>query len=164
MGQGKFLVLLFLMVPFQPAMSDQFMLCERKPYAEEVGSVVVYSKTCQASAKIQSISFECGILEESMEYRPKALAGNNKAAQKECDKFCKSVSRNCVGDYSPMTLCGFSIPFEREVPVGRDVINCPSRCKGQAFHYCSVYHGSYFGYERDIFKKVYPNCHCRMKD
>lgn len=158
-------LVLTLTVPTATLAEPNYMLCSREPYAAVVGKT--YSSTrnvCDASAKIQSIAYECGVPEESYDFKTKNIKGNFRAALRACKDFCEDIDSDCGGQLSEAFTCGFSIPVEKEVTVGREIIDCPSRCRGQAFHYCSIYHGSYFGFDEQLFKKMPDNCSCYWKD
>lgn len=140
------------------------MLCDRS-YAEVVGKKLsTSSDPCDASAKIQAISYECGVPEDSFAFRQKAAEINSKEAEKICEDFCRDLSSKCRGTFTRESQCGFTVPTQRELDVGRKIIQCPSSCKGQAFHYCSIYHGSYFGLEPSLFTGARSNCTCSKKD
>jgi hypothetical protein len=146
-----------------PATDD--MICEREPSASLVGETVSTTKNpCEASAKIQAIAYECGNVTESDSFVQNAFKLNIEKARERCNEFCKDQDSSCEGDFSQPSDCGLKSAANVALSFGKNNIHCPLTCKGQAFNYCSIYHGSFFAVsDRSLFKDMKANCQCRMK-
>jgi hypothetical protein len=147
-----------------PASND--MVCERAPTAYLVGEKPASpGDECGAAAKIQAIAYECGEQTNTMTFTQQALQGNIEKAQAKCNEFCKNQGGgSCAGVLTQQYECGLKSPPQKSLPVGQNVIHCPSRCRGQAFNYCSLYQGDFFATsDRSLFKDMHENCFCRKK-
>ena len=153
-----------LCAPHGFATEDVDLLCEQSAQAHLVGKTPSPTNDpCDATAKIQAIAYECGDPSDTYTFTEHALETDIEKAQVQCDRFCRDQSKKCVGSLDKPFHCGLSTPTNRALSVGKHLIGCPKHCKGQAFNYCSLYHGNFFGTDPSLFKGMKPNCHCRHK-
>jgi hypothetical protein len=146
------------------AKEDVDLLCEQHSQAHLVGKIPSPTKDpCDAQAKIQAIAYECGVATDTYEFTQDALAKNIDKAKTMCEDYCEKQSGKCTGVLDKPFSCGLSTPSNRALDVGTNMIGCPKHCKGQAFNYCSLYHGNFFGTSSALFTGMAPNCHCRRK-
>ncbi len=141
--------------------STDDILCEHHPVFL-AGEEITNRDTCQASAKIQAIAYECGYPSDTLNFTQRSLKENIQRAQEHCDNFCKKVSRQCHGYLIAPSDCGLKSPPGKALDFGVKEIHCPKQCKGQAFNYCSLYHASFFQTsDRSLFNGMPNNCECR---
>ena len=142
------------------------ILCDRDPTAYLVGeekSGIDANNPCRAKAKIQAIAYECGETIDTYANTQKFFRLNVKKAQKKCEEYCGDLSSKCTGKLQSQTNCGFSIPTNRALETGKNIVKCPKHCRGQAFNYCSLYHSNFFATEPSLFKNSAYNCECKKK-
>jgi len=145
--------------------AENQMLCARAPTAYVVGKTPGFSlDPCTASAKIQAIAYECGSEEDTLVFQGNALEANKKKAQEKCEEYCKGLDDSCTGQMDWIGQCGLKTEAGKALSAGKNIVHCHQECKGQAFNYCSIYHGNFLGTGEVIFKKMKENCHCRHKD
>ena len=159
------LILLFSTPTFAEDETGE-ILCERTPNVFIVGEALPSAKSenpCAGSAKIQGIGYECGDTMNTYTSTQKFLKENIRKAKLKCTEFCESISTQCAGHLSEQTSCGFTVPTNRALDAGRNVVHCPKHCKGQAFNYCSLYHANYFSVDKEQFINKPANCYCQKK-
>ena len=142
------------------------MPCEREPTAYVVGEKYNENvkKTCIATAKIQAIAYECGHEDDTLEFTDQALKDNIKQAQLKCNAFCKKLDESCVGVLTAPSRCGLVSPPGMSLEFGKKTMQCPKRCKGQAFNYCSIYQANFFATaDRSLFASAKENCTCKKQ-
>lgn len=143
------------------------ILCERVPTAYLVDETRPSSNSanpCAATAKIQAIAYECGNTMNTYTTVQRFLKDNIRKAKEKCRAFCESVNKKCTGHLSDQTSCGFTVPTNRALDAGKNVVHCPAHCKGQAFNYCSLYHANYFSVDKELFEDKPMNCYCQKKN
>ena len=149
-----------------PKFDTDEILCDRAPTAYLVGESRPRkgaSNPCGASAKIQAIAYQCGDATNTYAQTQQFLKDNIHKARERCDQFCESVSSQCTGHIADQTSCGFTVPANRALETGKNIVHCPKHCKGQAFNYCSLYHGNFFAVDSELFKDAVANCYCQRK-
>lgn len=136
--------------------------CERLPYATLVDRTLSKSSDpCDASSKIQAIAYECGSPEDTDSFQRKAFELNVEKSKSLCDQFCRQQGRSCRGVFESASDCGLKTPPSRALDFGKNVMKCPTKCKGQAFNYCSIYHGNFLATDDpQLFKNARSNCRC----
>ena len=160
------LLLLLQVNAFAKDQDKDEILCNRAPTVYIVGEnrpSAFSENPCRGSAKIQGIAYECGNTMDTYTSTQKFFKENMRKAKAKCTEWCESISNRCTGHMGEQTSCGISIPTNRALETGRDVVRCPKNCKGQAFNYCSLYRGNYFSVEKELFKNLSPNCFCQRK-
>ncbi len=149
-----------------PPSDQNEILCERIPTAYLVDQTLPNNpeqSPCAASAKIQGIGYDCGDAMYTFMHTQEYLKEENRRAREKCSQFCKSLNSKCTSHFTEQASCGFTIPTNRALDVGKKVVHCPKHCKGQAFNYCSLYHGNFFDVNTELFEKMQPNCLCQKK-
>lgn len=153
------------LLPLARAQKDE-ILCERAPTAHLVAEIKpsIYAKNpCNASAKIQAIAYECGNPIDTFRVTQGFHKLNVKKAREKCAEFCASISPACKPKFIEPSNCGFTIPTNRAIETGKNVVGCPKHCKGQAFNYCSIYHANFFSTDPELFKDKPANCYCNSR-
>jgi hypothetical protein len=138
----------------------QRSVCKRTPEMTEVDPHFYSKDPCVGNVKIQGIAFKCGQLGELTRLNNWHLREFQVKGQKRCEDFCKKRSPGCRGIFRRPSTCGWKVPANIAVKVGRETAGCHSKCEGEAFIYCSIYHASYLRIDPSQFRDKVPNCSC----
>lgn len=140
------------------------IMCGRQATAYVVDQSTSSTGTCSASAKIQAITYECGLAKDTTAFTQNGLKENIEKARAKCTEFCESQGSSCTGYFNAPSQCGLKSPAAKALAFGKEVANCPKHCKGQAFNYCSIYHANFLATsDPSLFQGMSANCTCRRK-
>ena len=142
------------------AMDARAVLCSRDAEVRVMSPQIDSFDDCSATAKIQGISYLCGKVEDSRSKTEEFLTTLQISGKEKCMEFCQKRATNCEGLFSTPPKCGFSVPPDKALDVGRRT-PCGPECQGKAFIYCSIYHAGYLRMDESTFKDKPVNCRCQ---
>jgi len=116
-------------------------------------------KGCSGTAKIQTVSWECGESTEAESHADRLLRQMLPLAEAECKKHCESRTHNCHGIFQPQARCGLMTDTEDAVAAG-ERYRCGKGCAGKGFIYCSIYDAGFKTDDPVLIAPQLPNCRC----
>lgn len=121
---------------------------------------------CSGTVLLQGISYKCTQVKDVDDNRRQFLQDLKRNGKSFCEEYCNRRSTlkvKCHGAFREPDKCGFTVPASDALKFGKEMAPCNPACGGQAFAYCSIFHGSYLGNEPEFLSQYSPNCTCSSK-
>ena len=140
------------------------ILCNRDAEITAIDpSETTKNDPCTGTVILQGISYECTKLEDVEDRIPVFLEQLRKNGREYCEEMCRKRSTRkvqCHGEFSEPHTCGFTVEKKHAALFGLKGAPCSPHCKGTAFAYCSIFHGSFLRSDPNLLRGNPPNCYC----